>query len=157
MGRNQKDRESKERAGTYRPDRHKTVAVTLADGMPPPPAYITSNARALELYREIVNFLSDNKALADIDTNLVALAASQGAIYEKFWKEFIGDPTMAVQVNLTSGLKSTTPEYKIMCDAEKKYFDACKELGIGPKARERMLAFLSPDTEGGGDPLDKLM
>lgn len=133
--------EQKKKEGTYRADRDKRTKAIVIEGLPDAPDYIRENVRAWQIYNQLSNYLKKHNALAMVDAHLIAQAAGQGAIYEKTLGQILADPSCAKQVSQT-GLESASMTYKMMMDSQDKFFRACKELGVGPKARERIMSFI---------------
>lgn len=132
----------KEKSGTL---------VVLPLGFPDPPDDLKPGARAC--YYRIAEHIAEAKALFPIDSLIIAQAAYWLDLMKRTLDQH-GEDFISVYPN---GTKQVSPYFTIIDKAEAhatKYF---RLLGIGPKARQELLAFNAGKAPGAGDPFDEFL
>lgn len=154
-GRPGKSEAAKALAGTLKPSQvgrpksePKTkVAVTDAE----PPAYL--NDKGKMAFYALVKHLKKAESFWAIDVQLIGKAA----FWMQLWEEAVMDVIGNTVQTFPNGSQQISPQLQVLDKAEthvKKYYEL---LGIGPKAREALVAFQTNGSSEEQDPFALLL
>jgi phage terminase small subunit len=138
---------TKELKGTAQPVRIRKKTKT-DDRIPAPGVKLAKDVEAA--YYQIASHLLKAGTIMDGDSALILSAAKCLVRLRKFEERLDSMEEVAIQTFKT-GARQIAPEYTAMEKERNAFLVLCKELGIGPKAREGIRAF-EEDTEEETDP-----
>lgn len=142
----------KQKQGTARRDRVKTLAVPDLSGFPEPTADL--DAKESQVYARLCRHLSGREALFDADAAILTAAAvaivQNSAAIEKLRE---AGPIQFFE----NGTRNVSPEFSTFEKTTALLMRLAKILGLDPRSRQDMTAFLEAGEMAPDDPMDELI
>jgi len=148
MARKKTSNKEKELKGTDQPVR-KMGKIKSDDRIPKPSTSLTDQEQVA--YNAIALHLLDAEAIRDIDAGILTRYAKSVCRLARFEKQLEEMEVEGIQTFQT-GARQISPEYTLMEKEMKIYLGLCDLLGVGPKSREKIVAFQEDIDEGMPDP-----
>lgn len=147
-----KTESEKIREGTLRQARNKAPARAVRTGYPEPTAELT--AQGLKVYNALCRHLDSREILFEADA---ALLTATAVTVEKL-SEAINDLNVQGTVQVfDNGTRNVSPELSVFEKLTALLMRESRLLGLDPRARQDLLAFLDDGEQAPDDPMRELL